>query len=235
MRSTSAILPRIWTWRDIGYAQGPTDDAVWCWQRIGVPEPVPGAASSCTDPGHHDEAAGTWGPFAWLETGPNGISHLWTQTAVGDDLQLTSGMQDDSDPAVRPATQAVVRRLTRAAGDIEAGLIGAQAWVDANGTGTGADESQTGLITLAPSLCLVDADEPSVAGGATCEAGSGSGSTSVYADNDEIALARDTGLGICLMTTYRVYFGTRAAHFSTTHLASYCTGMQARGSFSNGY
>ena len=43
---------------------------------------------------------------------------------------------------------------------------------------------------MAPSLCLVDADEPSVASGATCEAGSGSGSTSVYADDDEIAFAR---------------------------------------------
>ena len=223
----------LWTWRDIGYDQGPADDPVWCWQTIGAPEPVPGTATSCADPGKHSYAIGTYGPFLRLETGSNGISHLWAW-AVGDDLRLTSGRKDDSDPAVRPATQAVVRRLTRAAGDIEAGLVGAQAWVDTNGTGTGADESPTGLITVAPSLCLVDADEPSVASGATCDAGTGSGSTSVYADVDEISLARDTGLGICLMAIYREVGGWRAM-FSTTGTPSDCTGMQARSATSHSY
>lgn len=223
----------LWTWRDIAYDQGPADDPVWCWQTIGVPEPVPGTATSCADPGEHSYAIGTWGPFARLVTGSNGISHLWAW-APGDDLQLTSGRKDDSDPAVRPATQAVVRRLTRAAGDIEAGLVGARTWVDANATGTGADESPTGLITVAPSLCLVDADEPSVASGATCDAGNGAGSTSVYADGDEVAFARDTGLGICLMATYRSLVGWEAL-FTTTGTPSNCTGMQARGASSNGY
>ncbi len=223
----------LWTWRDIAYDQGPEDDPVWCWQTIGVPEPVPGPATSCAEPGAHSYAVGTYGPFVRLETGSNGIARLWAW-AVGDDLRLTSGTMEDSDPAVRPATQAVVRRLTRAAGDIEAGLVGAQAWVDTNGTGTGADGSPTGLITMAPSLCLVDALEPSVASGATCEAGSGSGSTSIYADDDEIAFARDTGLGICLMATYRSLVGWEAL-FATTGTPSNCTGMQARGASSNGY
>ena len=35
--------------------------------------PVPGPATSCADPGEHTYAIGTWGPFAWLETGSNGI------------------------------------------------------------------------------------------------------------------------------------------------------------------
>ncbi len=226
----------LWSWRDIAYDHGPADDPVWCWQTIGVPEVVPGNATSCAGPGVHSYAMGTWGPFVRLEAGSNGVSHVWAW-AVGDDLQLTSGRREDSDPAVRPATQAVVRRLTRAAGDIESGLLGAQTWVDANGTGTGADEGATGLITVAPSLCLVDADEPSLASGATCDAGTGSGSTSVYADANEISLARDTGLGICLMTTFRESFPGSGwqALFSTTGIPSACTGMDARSASSNGY
>ena len=223
----------LWTWRDIGYDQGRADDAVWCWQTIGVPEPVPGPATSCAEPGEHSYAVGTYGPFVRLETGSNGIARLWAW-AVGDDLRLTSGTMDDSDPAVRPATQGVVRRLTGAAGDIESGLAGAQAWVDANGTGIGADESPTGLVTVAPSLCLVHAAEASVASGATCDAGTGTGSTSIYADADEISLARDTGLGICLMATYKEFGGWRA-RFSIAGTPSDCTGMQARSAASNGY
>ena len=70
-------------------------------------------------------------------------------------------------------------------------------------------------ITEAPGLCLVDSMEPSSATAVVCDAGTGTGSTSVFADADEIALARDTGMGMCLLTTYRS-FGEWEALFSTT-------------------
>ena len=221
-----------WTWRDIGYDQGPEEDPTWCWQTIGVPTAVPGAATSCADPGVHSYAVGTWSPFARLEPGSNGADHLWAWAR--DELQLTSGRRSDADPAVRPASRAVVRALTRAAGDLDLGLRGGEAWVEANGSATGADESATGLITVAPSLCLVSADEPSNATAPVCDAGSGTGSTSVYADADELAFARDTGLGFCLMTTYRDSFGEWAAYFSTAQSVG-CTGTQARSATSSGW
>ncbi len=224
----------LWTWRDIGYDQGAEGDPTWCWQTIGVPEAVPGTATSCADPGSHTYAVGTWGPFTRLEPSPNGASHLWAW-ADGDDLQLTSGRRSDADPAVRPATRAVVTGLTRAAGDLDSGLFGAQAWVDANGSGTGADESPTGLIVEAPSLCLVDADQRSRSTATACDAGAGLGSTSVYADDDEISLARDTGLGICLFTTYRRFASEWEALFGTTDNASDCTGRDARSATSSGW
>ena len=143
--------------------------------------------------------------------------------------KLTFGRKSDADPAVRPANKGVVTALTRAAGDIDQGLRGAQAWVDANGSGTGADEGPAGLITEAPTLCLVDADELSSASAATCDAGSGTGSTSVYADADEISLARDTGLGFCLWATFHSRFAQPwEARFDMTFNAPGCTGRDAR-------
>ena len=218
----------LWTWRDIGYDQGPEDASTWCWQDIGVPEVVPGTATSCADPGKHSYSIGTGIPFAHLVLGSNGVSHLWAE-AWGQPAQLTFGRKSDADPAVRPANKGVVTALTRAAGDIDQGLRGAQAWVDANGSGTGADEGPAGLITEAPTLCLVDADELSSASAATCDAGSGTGSTSVYADADEISLARDTGLGFCLWATFHSRFAQPwEARFDMTFNAPGCTGRDAR-------
>ena len=217
-----------WTWRDIGYDQGPLGEQVWCWQDIGPAFALPSGPVSCDDfRGGHSYSVGTWSPFAWLVAESSGRSHLWAQACCDPAQQLTSGRRSDSDPAVRPATPAVVARLTRAAGDLDAGLRAAQGWVDENGSGTGADESPTGLITEAPGLCLVDAMEASSATTSTCDAGAGIGSTSVFADADEIALARDTGLGICLLTTYRL-FAEWEALFATTSNGAGCTGERAR-------
>ena len=160
---------------------------------------VPGGPPLRRNHPGHSYSVGTWSPYAWLVAESNGRSHLWAQACCELAQQLTSGRRTDSDPAVRPATPAVVARLTEAAGDLDAGLRAAQAWVEANGSGTGADESPTGLITEAPGLCLVDSMEASSATASACDAGTGTGSTSVFADADEIALARDTGLGMCLL------------------------------------
>lgn len=220
----------LWTWRDIGYDQGPDGDPTWCWQTIGVPSVVPGTPTSCANDGVHSYSVGTWGPFARLEPAPNGTSHLWGW--AGDDLQLTFGRKTDSDPAVRPAGRAVVRALTRAAGDIDLGLTGAQAWVAANGSGAGADAGPSGLTTEAPTLCLVDADERSSSIATTCDAGAGTGSTSVYADADVIALARDTGLGLCLWNAYRRSGSDWLALFGVTDRGRDCTGTDARSAIS---
>jgi WD40-like Beta Propeller Repeat len=224
-----------WTWRDVGYDQGPEGEEIWCWQTIGVPEVVPGTATSCADAGRHSYAVGTWGPFFWLERGENGRSHLWAYLGPGDDLRLTGGRRSDGDPAVRPATRGVVRRLTRAAGDLNEGLLGAEAWVDLHGTTTGADESSNGLITQAPTLCLIAADDRSLATATTCDAGSSTGSTSVYADEDTIALARDTGLGLCLFALYRVFGSYRDALFGTTGTEASCTGTEAQWASTGGW
>ena len=217
-----------WTWRDIAYDQGHEGEETWCWQTIGVPEVVPGTATSCADAGRHSYAVGTWGPFLWLERAASRRSHLWAWRGPGDDRQLTGGRRSDADPAVRPATRGVVRRLTRAAGDLHEGLLGAEAWVVAHGSTSGADESPTGLITQAPMLCLVAADERSVATATACDAGSGTGSTSVYADEEDIALARDTGLGICLFARYTAFGPDHIALFETTGTRGSCSGTEAQ-------
>ena len=220
----------IWSWRNIGYDQEQDGNQVMCWQAIGPPAAVPDGPDSCdtsNDIGH-SYSVGTWSPYAWLVPKPNGRSHLWAQACCELAQQLTSGRRTDSDPAVRPATPVVVAALTRAAADIDAGLRAAQAWVDANGSGAGADEGPTGLITEAPGLCLVDDMEVSSATTSTCDAGSGTGSTSVYADADTIALARDTGLGSCLLSVYRAFGSDWEALFGTAGTAEDCTGQNAR-------
>jgi dipeptidyl aminopeptidase/acylaminoacyl peptidase len=215
-----------WSWRDIGYDQGPETDPVWCLQDIGVPAVIPGTPSQCSDPGIHSYAVGTWSPFSWVAVAPNGATHLWVWATKGK--QATFGRRSDADPAVRPASRSVVGALTRAAGDINIGLLGAQTWVETNGSTAGADESPTGLITVASTLCLVDAAQQSVATAATCDAGAGTGSTSVYADDNELALARDTGLGFCLWANFDDFWGEREVRFGESLDPSTCTGSDAR-------
>lgn len=225
-----------WTWRDIGYDVGPQGDRLWCWQTIGPPLVLPGEASVCDDSrGGYSYSGVTWSPFAWLVAGTNGRSHLWARGCCDPAQQLTSGRRTDSDPAVRPASPAVVDHLTRAAGDLDVGLRAAQAWVDENGSGAGADATATGLITEAPGLCLVDGMQASSAGTSTCDAGAGVGSTSVHADAEDIALARDTGLGLCLFAHYGSIVTEWDALFGSTGTAADCTGSQAAFAFGNGW
>jgi hypothetical protein len=118
----------------------------------------------------------------------------------------------------------VVAHLSRAAGDLDVGVRAAQAWVDANGSGT-----------EAPGLCLVDDMEVSSVTTSTCDAGVGTGSTSVYADADTIALARDTGLGTCLWAVYRSFWVDWEAQFGTTAIAGNCTGQLATQATASGW
>ena len=222
-----------WTWRDVGYDQGPETTPTWCWQTIGIPAALPGSATSCADPGEHSYAIGT--TSAWLEAGANGVTHLWAHSVDGP-RQVTSGRRSDDDPAIRQAAPGLVRAQTSAAGDVDAGLQGAKAWVDEHGSATGADESATGLIVKAPSLCLIGAAERSDADATSCDAGSGTGSTSVYADADEVALARDTGVGFCLWVTYRLLFDEGwTVLFGLTSRGADCTGNDARSSSGNAW
>ena len=127
-----------WTWRDIGYDQGPQGDQLWCWQTIGPPFTLPGDPWACDDSrGGHSYSGGTWSPFAWLVAEPSGRSHVWAQACCDPAQQLTSGRRTDSDPAVRPATPAIVAGLTAAAGDLDGGLRAAQAWVEATARARG--------------------------------------------------------------------------------------------------
>jgi hypothetical protein len=220
----------VWSWRNLGYDQGDEGNQLMCWQQIGPPVVLPGDPDSCDDVGH-SYSVGTWSPYAWLVGEPNGRSHLWAQVCCDPSKQLTSGRRTDSDPAMRPATPAVVAALTRAAGDLDMALRGAQAWVETNGSGTGADAGPSGLTTQAPGLCLVEDMEPSSATTSTCDAGVGTGSTSVYAGEDEIGLARDTGLGVCLFAHYQAFGNEWEALFGATGTPGDCTGQKARFAF----
>jgi dipeptidyl aminopeptidase/acylaminoacyl peptidase len=225
----------VWTWRTVGFDQGPDGEELMCQQTLGPPS-FPGDPVRCdTSGGGHSYAMGTYSPFAWLVAQPNGRSHLWAEVCCDPERQLTSGRRTDSDPVVRPATPEVVAHLSRAAGDLDVGVRAAQAWVDANGSGTGADAGPSGLITEAPGLCLVDDMEVSSVTTSTCDAGVGTGSTSVYADADTIALARDTGLGTCLWAVYRSFWVDWEAQFGTTAIAGNCTGQLATQATASGW
>jgi hypothetical protein len=74
----------------------------------------------------------------------------------------------------------------------------------------------------------VDASERSSATTSACDAGAGTGSTSVYADADEIAFARDTGVGICLWARYEIFGDERVAKFGSSGPSIDCTGTNAK-------
>jgi hypothetical protein len=225
-----------WTWRDIGYNQGPQGDQLWCWQMIGPPLALPGDPLACDERrGGYSYSGVTWSPFAWLVAEANGRSHLWAQPCCDPPRQLTFGRRTDSDPAVRPASPANVAGLTAAAGDLDVALRGAQAWFEAHGEGSGADEGPDGLITETPGLCLVDASEASSAITTSCDAGAGTGSTSVYSSAHNIAFARDTGVGICLWARYESFGDEEIAMFGSSGPSTECTGTNAAAASASGW
>ena len=77
--------------------------------------------------------------------------------------------------------------------------------------------------------------EASSATTSTCDAGTGIGSTSVYADADEIALARDTGVGICLWAHYEAFGDDWTAKFGSSGPSIDCTGTNATAASAAGW
>ena len=108
-----------WTWWDIGYNQGPQGDQLWCWQTIGPPFTLPGDPWACDDSRGGYSYSGVTVPVCVAGRGADGSSYVWAQACCDPSRDLTVGRRTDSDPAVRPASPAIVAGLSAAAGDLD--------------------------------------------------------------------------------------------------------------------
>jgi hypothetical protein len=105
--------------------------------------------------------------------------------------------------------------------ELQQALVAAKTMFAESGSYTAADSSPQGLVTQDPSMCFVGPNTPSVAAGATCEAGHGSASISIDATASSWSGAMMSGSGKCLWmkdTPMGTKYGT----------GSPCTGLAAQ-------
>jgi hypothetical protein len=105
---------------------------------------------------------------------------------------------------------------------LQQALVAAKTMYVATGSYASADSSTGGLVTEDPSMCYVGATTPSVATGATCQAGRGAASISISATAGSWAAAMMSVSGNCVWikdTPSGTKFGS----------GSPCTGAAAQG------
>ena len=214
------------TERTLAFEQGHADDRMWCWILLA---PGWGAPNGCrTDGSYAYDVA--LGGFAWIGAGDDGHPHVHS-AHLG--TQVTSGAGRDADPAWRPAEAAIGARFRAAIDDVSSALEAAEQWRSLHGSYEGADESDDGLRTAVPDLCLVSASSQSRAADPRCEDGTGPGSLSVAVSPDAWAAARATGFGQCVYVGLRHFTLSDGSSFTTWAIGSswtdgVCSGDEAR-------
>jgi type IV pilus assembly protein PilA len=109
--------------------------------------------------------------------------------------------------------------------ELREALVAARTLYTDHATYTGADETATGLVSVETALCYVSAATPSVATGAACTSGTGTGSISV-APNGTISwgAAMMSASATCYTMMDSTASGTQ---YGSTNVAANCTGNWA--------